>query len=145
MAQDVAPAPAAAEEEMAVDSGEIVVTARRREERLQDVPVSVTAFSSEALQRSNISTAADLTSITPGFTFAPEGGKDNIAVTLRGIGNLPIGSGKIGRAHSELQSLIRLSYAVFCLTKKNTKQEQQNYDITTVYCSIQQINTPNYT
>src|SRR3546814_2429350 len=62
MAQDVAPAPAAAEEEMAVDSGEIVVTARRREERLQDVPVSVTAFSSEALQRSNISTAADLRS-----------------------------------------------------------------------------------
>src|SRR3546814_1889240 len=81
---------------MAVDSGEIVVTARRREERLQDVPVSVTAFSSEALQRSNISTAADLTSITPGFTFAPEGGKDNIAVTLRGIGNLPIGSGTPG-------------------------------------------------
>src|SRR3546814_14393195 len=76
---------------MAVDSGEIVVTARRREERLQDVPVSVTAFSSEALQRSNISTAADLTSTTPGFTFPPEGGKDNIAVTLRGVGNLPIG------------------------------------------------------
>src|SRR3546814_19038805 len=56
----------------------------------------LTAFSSEALQRSNISTAADLTSITPGFTFAPEGGKDNIAVTLRGIGNLPIGSGTPG-------------------------------------------------
>src|SRR3546814_8836372 len=85
MAQDVAPAPAAAEEEMAVDSGEIVVTARRREERLQDVPVSVTAFSSEALQRSNISTAADLTSITP----------------------------RSEEHTSELQSLMRISYAVF--------------------------------
>src|SRR3546814_20906847 len=59
MAQDVAPAPAAAEEEMAIDSGEIVVTARRREERLQDVPVSGTAFSSEALPRSNISTISE--------------------------------------------------------------------------------------
>src|SRR3546814_5764600 len=28
--------------------------------------------------------------------------------------------GKIGRAHSELQSLMRISYAVFCLKKKNT-------------------------
>src|SRR3546814_14431269 len=27
---------------------------------------------------------------------------------------------QIGRAHSELQSLMRISYAVFCLTKKNT-------------------------
>src|SRR3546814_1484436 len=33
MAQDVAPAPAAAEEEMDVDSGEIVVTARRRDRK----------------------------------------------------------------------------------------------------------------
>src|SRR3546814_9647527 len=31
---------------------------------------------------------------------------------------------KIGRATSELQSLMRISYAVFCLTKKNIKQTQ---------------------
>src|SRR3546814_5398754 len=30
--------------------------------------------------------------------------------------------GKIGRAHSELQSLMRISYAVFCLKKKKTKK-----------------------
>src|SRR3546814_5400750 len=30
---------------------------------------------------------------------------------------------EIGRAHSELQSLMRISYAVFCLKKKNTKEK----------------------
>src|SRR3546814_2735387 len=36
---------------------------------------------------------------------------------------------QIGRAHAELQSLMRISYAVFCLkkkTKKNTQSQQQN-------------------
>src|SRR3546814_2046558 len=33
--------------------------------------------------------------------------------------------GKIGRAHSELQSLMRISYAVFCLKKKK-KHEKEN-------------------
>src|SRR3546814_9205852 len=34
-------------------------------------------------------------------------------------------SGKIGRAPSELQSLMRISYAVFCLKKKNTHKTKQ--------------------
>src|SRR3546814_9413483 len=32
---------------------------------------------------------------------------------------------EIGRAHSELQSLMRISYAVFCLKKKNTYTKQK--------------------
>src|SRR3546814_2041494 len=43
------------------------------------------------------------------------------------------GVAEIGRAHSELQSLMRISYAVFCLKKKNTeerKTEQQNQNHT---------------
>src|SRR3546814_7063360 len=36
------------------------------------------------------------------------------------------GSPQIGRAHSELQSLMRISYAVFCLKKKK-KQKHTNY------------------
>ncbi len=72
-------------------SGDIVVTARRREERLQDVSVSITAFSPEALERSTVQTVSDIKAITPGFTFSSEGGKDNVALTLRGIGQLPLG------------------------------------------------------
>ncbi len=89
MAQDAGSGePEAAE---AASSGDIVVTARRREERMQDVSVSISAFSSEALERSSIQTISDVTTIAPGFTFSSEGGKDNVALTLRGIGQLPLG------------------------------------------------------
>ncbi|WP_395335221.1 TonB-dependent receptor [Novosphingobium sp. BL-8H] len=72
-------------------TGEIVVTARRREERLQDVPVSVVAFSDTALERSSVQTIADIRTISPGLTFSSEGGKDNTSVSLRGIGQIPTG------------------------------------------------------
>jgi iron complex outermembrane receptor protein len=71
--------------------GDIVVTARRRDERLQDVPVSVSAFSAATLERSTVQTVSDIRTLTPGFTFASEGGKDNIALSLRGIGQIPLG------------------------------------------------------
>lgn len=90
--------PAQAQEKAAVEpqaesagAGDIVVTARRREERLQDVSVSITAFSPQALERSTVQTVSDIKAITPGFTFSSEGGKDNVALTLRGIGQLPLG------------------------------------------------------
>src|SRR3546814_2613508 len=109
---------------------EIVVTARRRDERLQDVPVSVSAFSAEALARSTIQTVADINTITPGFRAGAEGGKENASISLRGIGQVPLGEASPGvvtyfadiplrsEEHtSELQSLMRISYAVFCLKK----------------------------
>lgn len=89
-------APAAGQVSTPTGGEDVVVTARRREERLQDVPVSVAAFSGESLERSNVRTLTDLTTVAPGLTFAPEGGKDTIAVTLRGIGNLPLGEGTPG-------------------------------------------------
>src|SRR3546814_2188161 len=44
------------------------------------------------------------------------------------IGRSSIAALKIGRAHSELQSLMRISYAVFCL-KKKTEKQQEDKDI----------------
>src|SRR3546814_7190313 len=43
-----------------------------------------------------------------------------VIVTAAGLGNIP--GVKIGRAHVELPSLMRISYAVFCLKKKKRKQ-----------------------
>ena len=48
---------------------EVVVTARKTEERLQDVPIAVTAFSSEALAESGARDVYDLARMTPGFSF----------------------------------------------------------------------------
>jgi iron complex outermembrane recepter protein len=48
---------------------EIVVTARKSEERLRDVPLSISAYTSEALQETNARDVFDLTRTTPGFSF----------------------------------------------------------------------------
>ena len=45
---------------------EVVVTARRRAEALSDVPLAISAFSNEQLERKSIQSTADLVKITPG-------------------------------------------------------------------------------
>ena len=52
---------------------EIVVTATRRAERLQDIPVSATAFSQEKLDVQGLRSIDDLTRLTPGVTFQRDG------------------------------------------------------------------------
>ena len=49
--------------------GEIVVTAQRQSERLQDVPIAVSAFSTEALEAQQIKTPSDLQLTLPNVTF----------------------------------------------------------------------------
>jgi iron complex outermembrane recepter protein len=72
---------------------EIVVTARRREESAQTVPVSVSAFSAEALEQRSIENLEDLTRVTPGLRFAAEGGAQNTTISLRGLSKIPVGDG----------------------------------------------------
>src|SRR3546814_5283203 len=55
------------------------------------------------------------------------------------VGEAQVADGEeIGRDTSELQSLMRISYAVFCLKKKQTTQYKQQHDI-----ELQHISTPN--
>lgn len=72
---------------------DIVVTARRREESLQSVPVSITALSSEMLEQKSVQDLSDVATLTPGFRFSQEGGKNQPTLSLRGLGQLPIGEG----------------------------------------------------
>ena len=71
---------------------EIVVTATRREERLQDVPISVSAFSQEKLDALGLRNIDDLTRLTPGVTFMRNGtgssanyNDENSDISIRGI------------------------------------------------------------
>ncbi|MCB1623845.1 MAG: TonB-dependent receptor [Pseudomonadales bacterium] len=48
---------------------EIVITARKQEERLQDVPIAVAAFTSEQLEERGARDMYDVTRFTPGFSF----------------------------------------------------------------------------
>ncbi|MDP9065217.1 MAG: TonB-dependent receptor, partial [Pseudomonadota bacterium] len=71
---------------------EIVVTATRREERLQDIPQSVTAFTQENLDVQGLRNIDDVTRLTPGLTFQRNGSgssanynDENSDINIRGI------------------------------------------------------------
>ena len=65
----VAPQTQAAPEDQATSLDDVIVTARKVSENLQDVPVAVTAFSGEALERRNVVNLQDLGRVTPGLTM----------------------------------------------------------------------------
>src|SRR3546814_6966286 len=81
----------------AADAGyranEIVVTAQKRVESIQDVPIAMTALSQKNLEEQKIESGADIMRAVPNLTRSDE-------------------------HTSELQSLMRISYTVFCLTNK---------------------------
>lgn len=64
---------------------EVVVTARKREERLQESPVAVSAFSAETLREAGVSTMRDLSSAVPGLTFSEQASKAP-SIFIRGVG-----------------------------------------------------------
>lgn len=63
---------------------EIIVTATRRDESLQDVPLTVTAISDEQLQKLNITQFRDIQTIAPGLVMEDRGAQGNVTA-LRGI------------------------------------------------------------
>jgi len=84
--------PALAQTAASEDSGieEIIVTAQRQAESLQDVPIAVSAFSAETLERQQIDNASDLQLTLPNITFS-KGNFTGSSFTIRGIGDLCVG------------------------------------------------------
>ena len=72
------------------DGTEIVVTAQRTNQKLQDVPIAVSAFNSEALERQQIKNTSDLQLTLPNVTFT-KGNFTGSSFTIRGIGDLCVG------------------------------------------------------
>lgn len=64
---------------------EIIVTARKRQESLQDTPVAVSALGAEALQEAGIYNTRDLQMTVPGLTFSEQGSKTP-SIYIRGVG-----------------------------------------------------------
>lgn len=65
----------------------IVVTARRKVENLQDVPVSVTAISAEQIQKYDMTSLEKISTQTPQFTIGRASNGSGAQLTLRGIGS----------------------------------------------------------
>jgi iron complex outermembrane recepter protein len=67
---------------------EIVVTAQKVEENVQDVPIAITAVTGESLTESGTNTLEDLGQLVPSVTFRKGTTNANSAVILRGVGTV---------------------------------------------------------
>ncbi len=81
-AQDGAATPAAAEGE---DDGAIVVTARKRDETLADVPIAVTAIDGDTLVARGFNSVRDAAVLSPGLNINSDG-TGRAFVSIRGVG-----------------------------------------------------------
>ncbi len=67
------------------DTSDIIVTARRTEERLQDVPISITVYNQEQLDNRNIVQASDLATYTPSLSVNQRYGPEKSSFAIRGF------------------------------------------------------------
>ena len=75
--------------EMALE--EITVTARKRDESLQDVPLAVSAFGAEDIQNRGLEDLDDVARFAPGLSFAKAFGRSTDRPVIRGQGNVLAG------------------------------------------------------
>ncbi|MEZ5982970.1 MAG: TonB-dependent receptor [Parvularculaceae bacterium] len=75
---------ASAQQSAGIDT--ITVTATKREESAQDIPIAVSAFSGDELRERNIVDSSDLTNITPGLSFTAAGSTPAVGlISIRGV------------------------------------------------------------
>ena len=84
-AQEAGAAPSPGSSATTLDA--VKVTARKREETLQDVPVAVTAFTAETIDKLNVKDIGDLDAQVPNLTiYAARGSTSTVTAYIRGIG-----------------------------------------------------------
>lgn len=90
-AQDAAQPQADAAQAPEAVEGDIIVTAQRRAERLQDVPIAISALSASTMEDRNIQTVYDLQGSVPGLSISGFAGVNSTnLVSLRGIAGQPV-------------------------------------------------------
>ena len=67
---------------------EVIVTAQKREQNLQDVPIVVTAVSRQLMQDSGVKDIKDLTILTPGLTVTSTTSESSTTARIRGVGTV---------------------------------------------------------
>jgi iron complex outermembrane receptor protein len=86
LAQDgTTPTSAAIEDAQSGD--EILVTAQRRTESIQDVPIAITAITAQTLRDQNVQSVEDYFALTPNVSFQSNGSRDRKDLSIRGISN----------------------------------------------------------
>ncbi len=89
-ATSVTPTQALAQDEV-FTLEEIIVTARRREENLQEVPVAVAVVDAAAIEQRGLQSIDDVARFTPGLSFSKAFGRATERPVVRGLGNVLAG------------------------------------------------------
>jgi iron complex outermembrane recepter protein len=74
---------------------EVIVTAQKRAESLQDVPIAISAFGAEAIRNLGIRSTNDLVRFTPNLIWAPSGGVGS-NVGMRGVVDVNFTTSQVG-------------------------------------------------
>lgn len=70
------------------DTGEIIVTAQKRAENVQSVPVSIAAFNSDTLEKQSVLTVMDLPRIASNFQSVRSSNTGSTRIGIRGVGSI---------------------------------------------------------
>ena len=81
-----------ADEEEARTLEEVIITAQKREQTLQEVPVTVSAFSGSFIEDAGVKDIRDIAGLTPNLSIKSRGETES-TVFIRGIGSLAPGIG----------------------------------------------------
>src|SRR5690349_6624555 len=86
----VSGAPGWAEDQPAGPAGlsEVIVTAQKRSENIQDVPISVVALSAQQVQDAGVTDLKNMTVLTPGLTVTSTTNENSTTARIRGIGTV---------------------------------------------------------
>ena len=76
-----------------IASGDIIVTAQKRAQNLQDVPVAITVVSGAQLEAANINSAEQLFQRVPTLTFRKGNTNKDSGLSIRGVGTISFSSG----------------------------------------------------
>lgn len=80
--------PALAADDDGDSLSEVIVTSQRREQNQRDVPISLTVFSSAAIEQQNFQGVENYFAETPNVSFTTQGSRDRKVLALRGVSDL---------------------------------------------------------
>jgi iron complex outermembrane receptor protein len=108
---------------------EVVVTAQKREQSLQDVPVSVTAFTAQTIDRAGIRDFSDYAVKTPNLGFQQRGSRADTRFGIRGITNIGGQASSVGMYVDEVNVIPNVITTGSSRTADNTLLDIERIEV----------------
>ena len=79
---------------------EVVVTAQRRAQSIQTVPISITAFNNATIEQASMNSARDYLALAPNVSFGDQGqtGNRSISISIRGVSNVNLDENSVANS-----------------------------------------------